>query len=124
MSPAEWLGIMTVGHVLAALKRLDHDGNIQFDFGGFYPYGLNSYRGYYEDLSIGYGRDPMTVKQFEALLLGAIGRNFVGYKGGEYEMGKSTFIWVDDHSSANGVGLVGIENHKHWASITTKLVDP
>ena len=55
---------------------------------------LNSYRGYYCDLAF----DPHGKEKPAALLLkecrAAMGAVFTGYKGGEYQMGKSTPLWV------------------------------
>ena len=55
---------------------------------------LNSYRGYYCDLAF----DPYGKEKPAALLLkecrAAMGAVFTGYKGGEYQMGKTTPLWV------------------------------
>ena len=55
---------------------------------------LNRYRGYYCDLAF----DPYGKEKPAALLLkecrAAMGAVFTGDKGGEYQMGKSTPLWV------------------------------
>lgn len=46
---------MTLGELIKTLKRKDQDKYITFDFVHFRPAGgVHSYRGYYEDLAIGY----------------------------------------------------------------------
>ena len=44
----------TIGETIAMLDKFDDDKRIAFDFAGLTPHRLFSYRGYYDDLAIGY----------------------------------------------------------------------
>lgn len=66
----------------------------------------HSYRGYYSDLAFEEGGENTA-----ALLLEhcreAMGREFGGYKGGDYLMGENTPVWVA-HYGCCGLKLIGI----------------
>lgn len=56
----------------------------------------HSYRGYYEDLAFSYG-EKTTAKKALQLCHNAMGQIFVGYKGGDFQMGRNTPVWVAFH---------------------------
>ena len=90
---------LTLGGLINELKRFPSDSKIVYDFCDFYPSGLASYRGYYEDLALGFSRDyddkeAPTVKEILNVLEQAIGKEFYGYKGGNYKAGKNSALWV------------------------------
>lgn len=95
------------------IKRIENCGSISknnepktvcFDFGSAIPTTLDSWRGDYSELALGYkltGYDndenhlaEITVKDLLAELKSAIGKTFNGWKGGEYEMNENTPVWV------------------------------
>ena len=57
----------------------------------------HSYRGYYEDLAFETTDGVETVFTTLEILRGCMGREFTGYKGGEYMIGETTPIWVADY---------------------------
>lgn len=118
------MGNMTIGEMLAVLKRKDQDLDVMYDFVHFRPDGCHSYRGYYEDLALGYkaGGD-MKVGQLVALLDGAMERPHYGYKGGEYSMHSDTPVWVANHNEAGGTGIVDIEDGGWCIRLITKCID-
>lgn len=73
-----------------------------------FPNGVGSYRGYREDLAIGFDESeyqhpaPMTCGQFATILRDAIGATFTGCKGGEYTMHSLTRVWVARYRECPG----------------------
>lgn len=105
-------------------RQFDDDGKpraVCFDFGCLKPCPVDSYRGYYDHLAMGWEtwedirkRDPycdgMTVTDIVENLKSAVGKSFVGYKGGEFTMSDDTPVWVDNHGEATGTGIVGVRS--------------
>lgn len=93
---------MTVGALIdaleAAARHMDADARVFYDFCRFYPSGMSSYRGFYEDLAIHYsseGEGPL-LSEFIASLKAKIGQDITGWKGGDYEVTRDTTTWVDE----------------------------
>lgn len=101
MQAARAVTQMTLGKLIDRLKSLPQDLMIS-GLGD-----LSSYRGYYEDLAF----EPLDVEIPVSELLnecmGAMGRTYYGYKGGEYLMGENTPLWIAEYGCC-GVRLMGI----------------
>lgn len=70
--------------------------------------GFDSYRGYYEDLSLvpskeGYG---MKVSELLERAKEARGKVFTGYKGGNFPMHDDSIIWLAPYGESHGIALV------------------
>lgn len=115
---------MTVGELIATLQRKDPEAWITFDFVHFRPKGIHSYRGYYEDLAIGYesGGD-CTVADVLKWLEDANGQTFYGYKGGEYMMDSDTVVWVANHNESGGTAIVDVVDDSWRIVLKTAMVD-
>ena len=61
-----------------------------------YPH---SYRGYYCDLAFERGEGRMLASDALILCKDAMGEIFEGYKGGDYQMGRNTPVWIADYGS-------------------------
>lgn len=114
---------MRLGEIIEALKVFEPATRVEFDFGGFEPTGLDSYRGYYSDLAIGFGSEGLNAGQLLAELQGAVGKTFEGYKGGKYEMDLSTPVWVANYGRSHGVAVVYVEAQSWRAVLRTALID-
>jgi hypothetical protein len=116
---------MTLGELLRALKRCDQDKYIAFDFANFMPAdGVDSYRGYYEDLAIGYAHGVDTkVADVVKWLEEAEGKIFDGYKGGEYLMGSDTAVWVANHGTTTGTAIVEVVDRGWRILLKTECVE-
>jgi len=82
---------MTLGELI---KRLEQEKP-----GKIVRYGFNephSYRGYYEDLAFE-PCGPIRVSEMLRLAKEALGKEFTGYKGGEFKMGEHTDVWLAEH---------------------------
>lgn len=107
----------TVGALLQALEKCPSRATVLFDFAGFRPGDFDSYRGYYECLSIeprspeqkmpvtGNHIEPETVAAFFLRLTEMIGKHITGYKGGEYLVTKETAIWVSYYGRADSTAI-------------------
>ena len=116
---------LTVGELVSILKRKDPELWVYFDFVHMRPDGgVHSYRGYYEDLAIGYeSGGECTVAQLIAWLEKAIGETFYGYKGGEYTMERDTVVWVANHNEAGGTAIVDVVDDSWRVILKTAMVD-
>lgn len=95
---------MTIGQLIAALKRYDKDSRIYFDFCETFPTTVDSWRGDYSVAALGWsffstGRRPPTVKGLIEELEKSIApeSEYQGYKGGRYKFDADTPIMVDNY---------------------------
>lgn len=116
---------MTLGDLLSTLKRKDQDLDVTFDFVHLQPSGgVHSYRGYYEDLAIGYeSGGECKVSDVVKWLEDANGQMFYGYKGGEYIMDDETVVWVANHNEAGGTAIVDVVDDSWRIVLKTSMVD-
>lgn len=104
---------MTLGAMIRALEHCKPDAIVRFDFCGMVPGQLDSYRGYYEELALGFkdsSNGDVTVSDLLAELNRANGKTFTGWKGGDYVMGLDTPVWVDNPGHSNGTTICGIRD--------------
>lgn len=119
-------GTATIGSVIDALKSAPAGADVQFDFCYLAPTTVNSYRGYYDHLALGWSEPSgwPTVATVLAELQSAIGKTFEGYKGGDYKMDRDTPLWVANYSHSGGTGIVSITvEGEHSVIINTAKVD-
>lgn len=115
---------MTLGEIITTLKRKDQDASVYYDFVHFRPSGIHSYRGYYEQLAIGYSSDnDPKVSDVLALCESAVGKTFTGYKGGDYVMDESTPVWVANHNESGGTAIVDVRDDNWRVLLVTACVD-
>ena len=117
---------LTLGEIIAEVEKCgykEEDGEdkaVYFDFGTAIPTLLNSWRGSYSELALGYkltgydnNGEHLTEKKatdFLTELKSAIGKEFTGWKGGEYTMSEDTPVWVSNPGNASNTAIVGILN--------------
>lgn len=120
---------MTLGALIERLERIEaREGGaglpVYFDFARFRPSGvLESYRGYYTDLALGYTEEldeyfPLGV--ILSRLRAAIGQTFQGWKGGDYLMGARTRMWASNPGEASGSEIVGIRDDEWRVVLVTE----
>ncbi|MFM1755415.1 MAG: hypothetical protein RL621_319 [Bacteroidota bacterium] len=98
---------MTLGKLIEQLESFSLEGKneykVYYDFCDFSPnLNFDSYRGYYEDLYMGYGwccfeHVPEVQKILKHIKQNVLHQTFVGYKGGEFYMDESTALWVSEY---------------------------
>lgn len=105
---------MTLGEVIDALKRSEPDATVHFDFCYTAPTTVASYRGYYDDLALGwqpatYDDESKTYWPLVATILerlqSAVGKRFEGWKGGFYLMDTDTMLWVANPGETSGTSI-------------------
>ena len=96
---------MTLGQLIEQLEKMNPDSGVicSTDTSMVFTT-FDSYRGYYDDLALGYitkdyheeGKNDEihTVKDFLAEAKSCLGKTFYGWKGGEFIMGANTPLWV------------------------------
>jgi hypothetical protein len=117
--------LMTLGEIIEKLKTFDKNNLIFLDFALLIPIGLDSYRGYYDQLAINYAIDiddngkenKMIVGEFLEICEKAVGSYFEGYKGGKFKMGKGTPVWVSNYGYVNSTGVLSIEECSSWDAV-------
>lgn len=122
---------LTLGELIAKLepiaekqeevkKKYDHEAEVVFDFEYLKPTGLSSWRGSYAELALEFdGEKGFTVSEFIALLKGAIGKTYTGYKGGDFVMGKTTPIWVANWGNSGNTGVIGVIDNEYEVILET-----
>ncbi len=110
---------LTLGQFINMLENVskdhkDEEKTIRYDFGYFEPNGIHSYRGYYDQLALGYEikeyGEETKVSDVLKYCKNAIGKSFVGWKGGEYTMDEDTPLWVSNSGQACGTAIVGVKD--------------
>lgn len=104
---------------------------MMFDFGSAVPTCLNSSRGDYSELALGYRLDgydrhfkendakPSLATDLLSDLESAIGSTFEGYKGGEYKMTKDTPVWVDNWGNCSNTAIVDVIDGGYYILLIT-----
>jgi len=114
---------LTLGQAITALESLkDPNAPVVFDWHGFYPGAPNSYRGYYADLALDWGEDPIVVDILLRSLVGSLGQEFGGYKGGSFLMGADTPLWAARYG-ALGRAIIDIKQENGVVTLETKEID-
>lgn len=117
-----------LGSLIAALSKQPADNLVRFDFCGLVPRGVDSYRGFYDHLAIGWGPDQSAFEETKvagllAILRGAVGRSFSGWKGGNYVMREDTPVWVANPGQCDSTAIVGVESNSYMTVIQTQRVE-
>lgn len=114
---------LSLGDLIALLKRLPLGQNIRFDFGDLAPTTLDSYRGFYEDLALGFGDGVAHVGDLLRSCEAAVGATFEGYKGGTYRMDERSRLWVSNRGATSGTTIVGLDDLGWTAILRTGYED-
>lgn len=120
-----------LGNLIEDLEKYPSNAYVSIEPFGLYPTGFGSYRGYYEDLSIGYTTEKYNEKVLDCgkLLEKAkecVGKTFYGYKGGEFTMTKNSVIWLSNYGDATSVILTGVEDmfeNGQYLKLNWKIVE-
>jgi hypothetical protein len=102
---------MKLGELIKAIERVSADRCVYIEPYGLTPGWFSSYRGYYDQLALGYrtGHDRVNAGELLALARAACGDTFEGYKGGSYRMDADTEVWLSNYGETSGVSLARVE---------------
>ena len=106
---------LTLGEIISKIETiLDNSTreariSVRFDFAYFRPTVLDSWRGIYSELALGYDeRGETDATDFLDELRSAVGKTFTGYKGGDFTMSRHTPVWVSNNGEACETAVVEV----------------
>lgn len=109
--------------VKGATENPDFDPPVVLDTGAV-PDDIDSYRGYYDELALGYSSEGfMSLSNFVEMLENADGGTFSGYKGGEFTMYGDTPVWVSNYGNSEGIMVTDIQLVAGKVVLQTQHVD-
>lgn len=109
-------------------RKVGEEAEVIYDFEYLFPTRLDSWRGSYSELALNFvdrGRGslsderPMKVSDFLKMLKEAIGKEFTGYKGGEFIMSKFTPVWVANYGNSGNTAVVEIVDNGYQVILMT-----
>lgn len=115
-----------LGKLIDSLRAVrDQQKSLSFDFGGFVPHSINSYRGYYNHLAISYvgPEKECTVAMLLKVTEDALGRVYSGYKGGDFRMHMETPVWASNRGECHSTAIVSVTEHPWCVILDTKFID-
>ncbi len=113
---------LTLGQFIDLLKRMPSEQGIRFDCVGAMPGRLDSYRGFYDQLALAWHRDydkQPTVADVLKDAQESVGKIFEGYKGGLYQMGRDTPVWVSNYGECDNQAVTGVTDRGWIVTIDT-----
>lgn len=122
---------MRLNDMIRQLEACNPDARVYYNFGGTFPTTIDSWRGVYAELALGWGcpynkatgtnatGEPPTVAALVAELKSAIGKTFEGYKGGQFLMQGHTQVHCDNYGTSTGTSIVGIRDDGYAVTILT-----
>lgn len=105
---------LSLGQLIDKMEEVDMEDEcfITYDWAFAKPTVLDSWRGSYAELAIGYDMEgdyyATCAHQFLEKLKSAVEETFTGYKGGNFTMTKNTPLWVSNYSETGNTQVVGI----------------
>lgn len=122
------LGVITLGELIRKLKQAKPEAEVVYDFCRLQPTELMSYRGFYDQLALGWRADvhdqpDMTAKFLLEHCEAAIGATYQGYKGGDYEMDANTAVWVDNWGEWTSTGITKVIIDDSQVILKTKRLE-
>jgi len=125
---------LSLGEIILKLESIKNTKlPILFDIKKYHPTGIDSWRGSYNELALEYDDKgkPMLLCDFLKILKDTLGKTFIGYKGGNFLMGKTTPVWVANYGECHGfrkdgykeTAVIDVLEQKSVVIIKTKAMD-
>ena len=123
---------LTLGELILKLEAVGNkELPVVYDVGKYSPTHIDSWRGRYNELALNYSTegDPLSAWDVIALLKRSVGTKFMGYKGGEYLMGKTTPVWVANYGDSEGfrgedyVAVVDVREEAKAVILVTRAME-
>ena len=109
---------ISLENLISALEAQPEDNIINFDFCRALPDSIDSSRGSYSELALGFSFDgEQKVAQLLEICRAAIGSTYTGYKGGEFVMELYTEVWVDNYGEWSSTEIIDITDLGYGYSI-------
>lgn len=122
---------MKIKELKEILQKANNEATVYFDFGECFPTTVASWRGIYEEPSIGWSSTsgyrppyiPPTVKVFlDELDYATSGMMYGGYKGGEYSFSDEQTLHVDNYGICSYTEIIGVDIHEYFVVLNTRRV--
>ncbi len=121
---------LTLGEIISKCEAIadldykcsdDEGPTVTFDFEYIRPTGIDSWRGIYAELALGFSSkcDEMPLSIFIELLKDAEGKTFTGYKGGDFTMSRHTPVWVANYGNSGNTAVIDIVDARWQVIIIT-----
>lgn len=102
---------MTLGELINTLKSFPKDYLVVIKPYDLIPCGLTSYRGYYNELALEYDIvGHCTVENLLKVAKKVLGKELMGYKGGNFLMTKNTPVWISNYGNTSNMLLTKVES--------------
>jgi len=118
--------ILKLEHIIekkeAMIEKYENEPTVVFDFEYLYPNSINSWRGSYAELALGFESEksePMTITNFLNMLRSTVGKTFTGYKGGEFVMNKHTPVWVANYGNSGNTAVIEVVDGEYKVILMT-----
>jgi hypothetical protein len=113
-----------LGSLVRALGRVAANTRVQVSVAGVLsdPGTLHAYRGDGAALSIRPDGEPITAKEFKAVLKSALGQTFNGYLGGKFKMNDRSAVMVSRYRHEDGNRVVSVVRRGEVIVIVTEAV--
>jgi len=97
------------------------EATVRFDFEYLFPTELDSWRGSYSELALNFQTEghELTVTEFYKMVNDAVGKEYTGYKGGEFTMTKRTPIWVANYGHSGNTALIDVVDNDYTILLIT-----
>lgn len=123
---------MNIGSIKRMLQDVDENKEVYFDFCDCVPTEINSWRGVYAQPALGWeptgysgNGKALTVRQFmDELNLATSGKEYSGWKGGEYKYNDNSVLHVDNPGSCSHTEIVSIEVDNWRVTLITQKQKP
>jgi hypothetical protein len=131
---------LTLGEIIKKLESIEFvygdenkDKSVDFDFASAIPTTLDSWRGSYNELALGFklsgydnDEEHFAEKKAKDLLIelkGAINKSYHGWKGGNYTMNEDTPVWVSNPGNCGNTGIIDIVDDGYRIVIMTQYYE-
>lgn len=107
--------MFTLGNLIDELEKYPRNWEVLIEPFHLVPLSFYSYRGYYHDLCLTYSTreeslgEKMSVGKLLDMCNEANGKEFCGYKGGDFLMNRETPIWVSDYDYSTEMAIAKVE---------------
>jgi len=119
--------ILKIEPIINKGENLEEPPTVVYDFTNQFPTHIDSWRGVYAELALNHttydsgGDTPMNIVDFLEMLKQSIGKEFTGYKGGEFTMSEDTPIWVANYGDAGSTAVIDVVDNDYEIIIITGL---
>jgi hypothetical protein len=112
---------MNISEIITELSRFDGSTSVTMRYNHVEDnWGeLDSYRGYYSEMSVDSGGEVSDVAYVIQALRDVIGKTFTGYKGGEYIMSGHTDLYWADYGE---LGPIASKVYKSYGEVYIEFV--